>query len=114
MASVISQVQQQCANPETTSIGTENFARMCGADGGVGACPATLSNQKVDIPGEIYGGPGVAVDGLTPGPAAGTQLDFTHHVAQAMNGGALTLGCRGGSRESKFEVEMIVMTSMQE
>jgi len=78
VASVISQVQQQCANPETTSIGTENFARMCGADGGVGACPATLSNQKVDIPGEIYGGPGVAVDGLTPGPAAGTQLDYFH------------------------------------
>ena len=51
--------QQQCANPATTSTGTENFARMCGATGNVG-CGATASStlSAQDLP------PSVAVDGV--------------------------------------------------
>jgi len=58
---------------------------MCGAEGGVGACPATLSDQKINTAGETYGGPGVAVDGLTPGPAAGTRLDYFHTPCDKSN-----------------------------
>ena len=95
--------QQQCVYPSVTSTGTQNFARMCGAGGQVGACTATMINRFPNNAGEQYGGPEVAVDGIKATPGVQVQGQFLHTTNVVTLGGAWTLGYREESRESKFK-----------
>ena len=83
--SVDAQIQQLCANPSVTSTGTQNFARMCGAEGGVGACTATMINKYPNRHHEQYGGPEVAVDGIKASFNVNVMAQFFHttHIANS-------------------------------
>ena len=50
-----------CASPDTTTEGTRNFARACGAGGAVGNCGTAMRNPRFSY----WNNPGVAVDGST-------------------------------------------------
>ena len=78
-------IQQLCANPSVTSTGTQNFARMCGAGGGVGACTATMINRYPNNNNEQYGGPEVAVDGIKATFNVQVQGQFFHttHISNS-------------------------------
>ena len=66
------QTPQLCANPTTTSTGTENYARMCGVNASA-ACGATVNNDEGKT---WHGPPGVAVDGVLSSAGTGFRLGF--------------------------------------
>jgi len=85
VCSVDAQIQQQCANSLVTTTGTQNLARMCGADGGVGACTTTMINKYPNLNHEQYGGPEVAVDGIKATFSVNVMAQFFHttHIANS-------------------------------
>jgi len=100
---------QVCAAPASTSLGTVNFARACGAGGGVGACAALQNNPRDDIQ---FGGAAVAVDGVKA-DSDDTAYIFHSDGTQTNEWWRVDFGVSRRSRALKFKIDKILTSIIE-